>query len=106
MNLDNSPGAFNEHPEGLGIPQFQTDASFYMILNGIVIQGGKLPSLAVGNHTVAFPAALSQQLLQVQLTEIGGSGFVRVNPATPELTTLGITVTCASTPAYWFVVGV
>lgn len=95
----------NELEDGLGLPQFQGQDSFYFVQNGLIIQGGKLASLAIGNHLLALPAPFTQQILSIQLTEIGGTGFIRVNPATTTLDTIGLTVSVGATESYWFAIG-
>jgi hypothetical protein len=76
--------------ESQGIPQFQDTDSFYLVQNGLILQGGVLDSLAVGAHTISFPAPFQQQILTIQLTEIDGAGIIRVDSAPRILQLLGL----------------
>ena len=95
-----------ELAESMGLPQFQGTDSFFLVQNGLIYQGGFLDTLAVGSHSVPLCAPLVQQILSVQLTEIDGTGTVRVDSAATTLEILGLTVAGSPTKLYWWVVGV
>lgn len=92
--------------ESMGTPQFQGEDSFFLVQNGIIYQGGFLDTLAIGTHTMALPAPFQQQILTIQLTEIDGTGTIRVDSSTTDLETLGLIVAGAAVKCYWFAVGV
>ena len=92
--------------ESQGVPQFQDADSFYLVQNGLILQGGVLDSLAAGAHTTSFPAPFQQQILTIQLTEIDGAGTIRVDSSTTDLETLGLIVAGAAVKCYWYAVGV
>jgi hypothetical protein len=92
----------------LGIPQFQEDDSFYFVLNGIVIQGGKTPQVThPGNITITFPAAFRQQVLCLSVQPMSTSAHTYyVDPANQNLEEFKIHTAGGNAWYYWFAMGV
>ncbi|MGL4567451.1 MAG: gp53-like domain-containing protein [Fusobacteriaceae bacterium] len=99
-------GTLGDVENALGPIQFQAEASFYFIQNGLIFQGGKLNLVPIGFQTLNFPSPFTRQILSIQLTEIDGGGFVRVNSPTTDLDTLGMIISTAPTSLYWYAIGV
>lgn len=95
-----------EFEDALGIPQFTATESFYLVQNGLIIQGGKLSGLSAGNNNVPFPAAFTKQILTIQLTRINAANHVHVNSASTDLDTMAIHVTGGPADVYWYAIGV
>lgn len=95
----------NELEDGLGLPQFQGQDSFYFVQNGLIIQGGKLVGLPTGPSDVPFPAPFEQQILTIQLTRLDTANHVHVNSAGTTLSSMQVHITGGPADIYWFAIG-
>lgn len=91
--------------ESLGIPQFSGSAStdWYLVFNGLVIQGGQI-TIPAGSTSFPFVTAFPQQVLGVFLQTTSGTPASAVTATT--LSTFEVTYAGADHVSYWWAIGV
>ena len=95
-----------ELAEGLGLPQFQATDSFYLVQNGLIIQGGKVTLSGSGNHDIPLPAPFTQQILTIQVQRIDVANHIHVDSAGTTLENIRVHLTGSGGAVYWFALGV
>lgn len=102
----NSAQSFQDGNDSLGFPQFQGADSYFLVTNGLIIQGGKATAPGTGNFDLPFPAAFTKQLLTVQVVRIDVANHIYVVSAGTNLEKLRVHLTASGGSFYWQAVGV
>ena len=102
----NSAQDFSRGSDVLGFPQFQTDKSFFLVQNGLILQGGKATAPGSGDFDLPFVAPFEKQILTIQLQHIDISDHIRVVSAGTTLSNLRVHLTASGGAFYWFAIGV
>lgn len=102
----NSAQDFRNANDSLGIPQFQTDKTYFLVQNGIITQGGVTALLSTGTHTISLVAPFTQQILAIHLQVIDSAAHIMVNSAGTNLEQISITLTGHASAFYWSAIGV
>jgi hypothetical protein len=102
----NSAQSLAEGDDSLGYPQFQGEDSFFLVQNGLIIQGGLATAPGSGDFNIPFPAPLSQQLLTVQITRRDVSNHIYISSVGTDLSNLQVHLTGGGGSFYWFAIGV
>ena len=95
-----------EFEDALGIPQFPAEESFYLVQNGLIIQGGKVSGLSAGNNIIAFPAAFTKQILTLQIQRTDVNNHSTIISGGTDLTQMTVNLTGSGGAIYWYAVGV
>ena len=95
-----------ELADGLGLPQFQDEDSFFVVQNGLIVQGGKATALSSGDLNVPLPAPFTQQILTIQIQRIDTADHIHVVTAGTTLENIRVHLTGTSGSFYWFAIGV
>jgi hypothetical protein len=105
-----SPDSLRNLQEAAGITQFPSDGtSWYQVINGLYIQGGKVTIGAGATIVVPFKIPLPVQVLGVftqGLIAGAGNGYVNIDPAGSDLTQFTAVNTGAAKDFYWWAIGV
>lgn len=95
-----------EAAEAIGIPQFPSENAFFLVQNGLIIQGGKVAGLAAGDNVIPFNTAFTQQILTLQVQRLDVSNHSTLISAGITLTQMTVNMTGSGGDIYWFAVGV
>ena len=92
--------------ESLGIPQFSgaSGTDWYLVFNGMIIQGGTVSVPAAATTTIPFVTAFGQQVLGVFLQEQSVATPMTVPAKT--LSTFDVNNTGVLRSIYWWAIGV
>lgn len=92
--------------ESIGIPQFSGAAGtdWYLVFNGLLIQGGTVAVPAAATTTIPFVTAFGQQVLGVFLQEQTVATPMTVPAKT--LSTFDVNNTGVLRSVYWWAIGV
>jgi hypothetical protein len=67
--------------ESIGITQFPSEHEFNQIIGGLIIQGGKVSSIAAnGQLTIPFNHPFPKKVLNIQITAISPDGTTAATP--------------------------
>ena len=102
----NSAQDFTKGSDVLGFPQFQLDDSFFLVQNGLIIQGGKATAPGTGNFDLPFVAPFEKQILTIQTHRIDVANYIYVVSAGTTLTNLRVHLAGGGGDFYWFAIGV
>ena len=92
--------------ESIGIPQFSGTAStdWFLVFNGLLIQGGLLVAQPAASTVSPFTAKFSQQVLGVFMTcSVGGCTYAVTATTLDTFTSIH---TGAAQDMYWWAIGV
>jgi len=101
----NSP-SLQELADTVGITQFQGTDSWFQVLGGLILQGGKVDIPDPADVSITFPAPYSKQVLGIFIEEIDGVGSVYTVVQTFNLTGFTIRHNHSGYSAFWFAIGV
>lgn len=107
-NLNSIPperGTLREVQEALGITQFPDATSWYQVIGGLILQGGKISVGSSATGTVSLVAPYEKQFLGVFTQVVGAAGNSHyVNNVT--LSTFDIVNGVGARDYYWWAIGV
>lgn len=95
--------------DAAGVTQFPSDTSWYQLINGLLVQGGKVAIGANTSLVVPFLVGNPTQLLSVFTQPIlagTGNGYGSIDPAGTNLNQFTLVNTGAAKDYYWWAVGV
>lgn len=104
-----TPDSTRAIQEAAGITQFPSENSWYQVMNGLYIQGGKVTVGAGAVLVVPFLIAFPLQNLGVftqGLVAGVGNGYVNIDPAGTSLIQFTAVNTGAAKDFYWWALGV
>lgn len=92
--------------EAAGITQFPDELTWYQILNGLQVQGGRVSISNGANLDVSFVAPYEKQVLGVFLQVVGGAENGAYISTVPALDQFNIVNGAGDRTYYWWAVGV
>jgi len=91
--------------ESIGVTQFIGEGNWYQVIAGLIIQGGKLTSVATGT-LVTFNTSFTRQTLNVIITPVAGAVIsTAVNTVSVDDFVL-VHNSGGASDFYWFAIGV